>query len=314
VAIIALLISILLPVLGNARAQARAAVCASRISQLAKALLIYSDDFSETPPFLGLGWSDIPALNDVTDTAPGDIPTKTDAEWAVAEDWLSINFDLMWNETEDNWPNKAGPRYGSLYSYTRFENLYVCPDFQRIANKSQNQFNYTRTVLGRKWILGGDYGKLANGGVDEPEYWGNSDFGAPGPVVRSSQVYAPARLNMLFDEWWHRHVGSDPSEHIGFGRNSDIGGGWSAIDCMFFAFADEQGQYHGSDTPGSFAADTSMIKRGTCAYYDGHAGLYRDPLPGRSEMDIGQLLIIHGADFIAWLSEHIFNQRGRSLL
>ncbi len=56
VAIIALLISILLPSLSKARAQARTAVCASRISQLAKAMLIYSEDLVEGPPFMGVGW------------------------------------------------------------------------------------------------------------------------------------------------------------------------------------------------------------------------------------------------------------------
>ncbi len=45
VAIIALLIAILLPSLSKARKQARTSVCASRISQLAKSLFLYAEDY-----------------------------------------------------------------------------------------------------------------------------------------------------------------------------------------------------------------------------------------------------------------------------
>ena len=50
VAIIALLISILLPALGNARAQGKAAVCTSNLKQLGLALYFYGQDFREEPP------------------------------------------------------------------------------------------------------------------------------------------------------------------------------------------------------------------------------------------------------------------------
>ena len=52
ISIIALLISILLPSLSKARAQARTTLCASRIGQLGKAMFIYSEDYDETPPFI----------------------------------------------------------------------------------------------------------------------------------------------------------------------------------------------------------------------------------------------------------------------
>ncbi len=317
VAIIALLISILLPSLGQARAQARSSVCSSRISQLTKSILMYAEDFGETPPFVGIGWEDIkspsePSSNiSETSSAPGDIPRMSRLGWALAEDWLSKYFDQMWNKTEEQWLTGCGPRSGSLFNYTRFETLYLCPEFQRIGNKAQNQFNYTRTVLGRKWIFGGDYGKLANGGVNEGDYWGGSDFGAPGPIVKISSVYAPSRFTMLMDEWWLRHVGADPSEHTPYGREGTVSGGWSAIDCMFFPFADEYGQYHGSDTSGRFTADLTKVKLSNCSYYDGHVGTERDPLPGRSTMDMGSFLLTYGADFIRWLGEHVFAQRGR---
>jgi prepilin-type processing-associated H-X9-DG protein/prepilin-type N-terminal cleavage/methylation domain-containing protein len=50
VAIIALLISILLPALGAARAQGKAVVCLSNLKQLGMALYYYGQDFNEQPP------------------------------------------------------------------------------------------------------------------------------------------------------------------------------------------------------------------------------------------------------------------------
>jgi prepilin-type N-terminal cleavage/methylation domain-containing protein len=47
VAIIALLISILLPSLSKARSQARTTLCSCRVSQMVKAILIYSDDYEQ---------------------------------------------------------------------------------------------------------------------------------------------------------------------------------------------------------------------------------------------------------------------------
>jgi len=320
VAIIALLISILLPSLSKARAQARGTLCASRIGQLAKAVLIYSEDFQETPPFLGLGWSDIPTFGDTTTHAPGDIPKMTDREWAIAEDWLSPQFDQMWNHIEEEWPAGCGIRYGSLYQYSRFENLYRCPEFERIANKSQNQFNYTRTVLGRKWIFGGEIGGLANGGVDEPDYWplqgegGRSDFGAPGLVVKTSQVHSPGQLGMFYDEWWKHHVGAHPADHIP-PKDSEISGGWAAIDCMHFALADEIGQYHGSEVQGPRPdVDPRRAKRGSVAYYDGHVALERDIYPDRVDAKVQDLYTQVYGTFINWLGGHIFAQRGRPFI
>ncbi len=320
VAIISLLISILLPSLSKARAQARSTLCASRISQLCKAMLMYAEDYSETPPFLGIGWENLPLGENEGDTsdAPGDIPRLTRGEWARLEEWISPNMDLMWNIPEAGWdPDLTGIRRGTLYDYARFENLYRCPDFERIAGKSQDEFNYTRTVIGRKWIFGGDIGRLANGGVDEPQYWGSSPFGAPGPIMKVSQIYAPGRMVMLTDEWWNRHVGSDPTDHIDFGRDNQISGGWMAIDPMFFALGDEIGRYHGSAGLPQFVIDPDdpeeRVKSGNVAYYDGHVDLDRDPLPRRTDLS-GFDFYSRFMDLVNWLSGHVYAQRGRPLI
>jgi len=310
VAIIALLISILLPSLSKARAQARTTVCASRIGQLAKAMLLYADDFNETPPFMGLGWEDIPTFGGSTANAPYDIPRMTKQQWAIAEDWVSPKFDLMWNKTEQDWPTTGcGVRFGSLYPYSRFENLYRCPEFERIQTKSQNQFNYTRTILGRKWVFGGQIGAGANGGVNESDYWGSSDFGAPGYIMKVGGIYSPGTLNFLIDEMWNRHVAADPTEQVPFGKSGAVEGGWSANDCMYYALQDEIGQYHGSDVTGRYSMDTSKVKRGNSAFYDGHVSLERDPLPGRVDMNLGSVLFQYKDDVVDWLNGYVYAQR-----
>ena len=208
VAIIALLISILLPSLSRARAQARATVCATRIAQITKSILMYADDYDETPPFLGLGWEDVrdddePSKTEYNVDAPGDIPTKSEWEWAISETWVTQHPELLWNGTlpEEDWDAAGvGPKTGTLFKYTRFENLYRCPDFERIPGKSQSSFNYARTVLGRKWIVGGDICMFLRDDP-EPEYHGSSFFGAVGPIAKISQVYAPAEAIMMNDEW-----------------------------------------------------------------------------------------------------------------
>jgi len=218
VAIIALLISILLPSLSRARAQARATVCATRIAQITKAIMMYADDYDETPPFMGLGWEDVRDSDEPDGTksdGPGDIPSRTEWEWAVSETWLTQHPEQLWNGTllEEDWDAAGvGPKTGTLFKYTRFENLYRCPDFERAPGKSQSSFNYARTILGRKWILGGFICSFLRDD-EEPEYHGSSDFGAVGPIVKMSQVFAPAEAVMMFDEWWARHIGAPYEEH-----------------------------------------------------------------------------------------------------
>jgi prepilin-type N-terminal cleavage/methylation domain-containing protein len=326
VAIIALLISILLPSLAKARAQARGTLCSSRIAQLGKTILMYSDDFTETPPFTGIGWEDLqpaskPDKNlSSTSGAPSDISTRSRWDWAVSETWLTKNPDLMWNGTiaEQDWDQYGiGVKTGMLYPYARFENLYRCPDFERQAGAVQHQFNYTRTILGRKWIMG----QYSQGGK-EPDYWGSSAFGAAGPVMRLSQIYAPSKLSMFIDEWWKRHVGSAYEEHVP-PRAASGGGGWSAMDCLHFFLLDEVARSHGSAKRNEWPMlgnpnltpplDTQQIQQGFQSYYDGHAEMVRDIWADKSE--INQMQLIIGAnDLFTWLSGYTFAQRGKVII
>ncbi len=320
VAIIALLIAMLLPSLNRARAQARTTQCATRIYQLCLAVLMYADDYGETLPFLGRGWEDA--------DDPGQDPrvwpkfagaTTTVGDWKRYENWLMPNMPDYWLLPQADWPDHAEVRNGSLFSYTRFESLYRCPEFERIADprKSQNAFNYTRTKLGRKWYHKND----PEAQPGSPWYIGNW-AGNAGPVIRTNQVYAPSQLHMLFGERWDRHCAAAPQDFsppapCGQGLlEGEIYGTWMAADPMLGMIGNELGQYHAPKVPSEIAIpelreQMPPIKRSSVAFFDGHAGLEADPMPDRNadpEYGINaiQLLVY----FMEWTKGHIFAQRG----
>lgn len=320
VAIIALLISILLPSLSKARAQARSTLCASRISQLAKAMLIYCDDFDETPPFLGRGWED---CDDVTRLNSEIWPVgsnKTLMNWAMEEDWLMPDPPVWWMSLEEDWdptaPVKTAIRYGTLFSYTRFERLYLCPEFERVADsaKSQNVFNYTRSFLGRKWFHRGEpEGNMPSKWVPTPE--SENWSGQAGPILKISQIYAPGQMYMMFDERWDKHCAAplDELNQAGEGfLDGKIQEGWMAIDPVFSAVGNEVGQYHGAKrhhnlVPPEIQEATPAVKSGNIAFYDGHVGIDTDPLPDR-KIELGTVGL--GLVFYEYLTGPIFAQRG----
>jgi prepilin-type N-terminal cleavage/methylation domain-containing protein len=320
VAIIALLIAILLPSLGQARAQARATLCATRITQLAKALLLYADDFGETPPFMGRGWEDHDDVLGSTTVWPLGSGT-TVKWWGMWENWLMPDMPEYWSSLDKNWPDKAQLRYGTLYAYTRYDTLYRCPEFEREGSgqKSQSLFNYTRTIAGRILYL-----------PDEPEgqegsiWYTGSEFGSPGPIARVSNIYAPALAGILFDEQWDQHVAAGPTASRQFSPPDGawISGGWMASDCMFYALGDEVGQYHGTPVrspmpPFTDGTEVPAVKRGYWAYYDGHAELQLDILPTRNQNrdKVDMNFLNPGSQVICavrWFLGQIFSVRGRN--
>lgn len=300
VAIIALLISILLPSLSKARAQARTVQCATRISQLGKSILMYSDDYDEYPPFVG-------------STAEGDLRPRDPREnwiFQLPSDWSQAECDTQFYlAREEDWPEEVDvPESGTLFAYTRFESLYICPEFQRINDpaKTQNVFNLTRMECGRRFRVPGDPGQPAP--YPWNDFTGEGGFAGgmmamgdwEGPVLRISAVHAPALLPMLGDERWDRHVANP--------QNTDYH--WLDTDPMFCG-DDEMGQYHGAPVGvEGLTPSPDPIKRGTTCYYDGHADLQRDPGPaaeagGRDFSDFGNMnSILH------YILRLIFAQRG----
>jgi prepilin-type N-terminal cleavage/methylation domain-containing protein/prepilin-type processing-associated H-X9-DG protein len=278
VAIIALLISILLPSLGSARAQARATQCGTRIAQIAKAFILYWDDYSETPPFTCIGRG-----VDPTDPNFLDKPVNASGWLTGPENWLAEYADLniMWDQADSAWP-KNWARGGTLFSYTRFENLYRCPEFERIKNPDcmQNQFNYSRCILGRK--ARGDTTKISDGNSRTPY-----GIGFDGPIVKASQAYAPSKLPMVLDEDWYAYIGYHGT------MNYD----WDNCDPIMDVVDSFIGAYHGTPVPGVASVNDvwvpdpnhapDMRKSGNVAMYDGHVEMIRDWMPRVGSGDRG---------------------------
>ncbi len=283
VAIIALLISILLPSLSKARAQARTTLCGTRLTQIAKAFILYAGDYDETPPFTAKGCQ--PNYPREEDGLDADERAEVDSE-----DWLFRHVSRLCGKAAADWPDAVAdagdvwtdefvPQSGKLMDYTRFTNLYKCPEFDRIqdSNKSQNAFNYTRSVLCRRWILPGEP-ELT------PEIQGGF-AGGFGPILKLSQVHAPAKLQMVVDEHWQFHVAD-----VRFFQGR-LEGGWECSDPIYYYGQSEIGQYHGAPIEGyvstPFAGEPAppedgRVKRGSVAFYDGHVELQRDFMPGRN--------------------------------
>lgn len=309
VAIIALLISILLPSLGQARAQARTSLCNSRISQLCKALILYANDYEETPPFLGLGYENLGKHLDYT--APGNLG-MTNRFWAEHEKWLIPRIPTIWDRNEADWESltngEAKVRNGLLFNYAKFETLYRCPEFERIQNKEQNAFNYTRSILGRRTLSGIiDEDRIAFG--LEPKTL------RPGPIMKMSALWAPASMFMLFDEQWDFHVASnyngDPEKGIIKLKDQWF---WMGADSIHAILADGFGDYHGSKGKDIQNNLINESRYSSTACYDGHVEMLRDPMPGRNlELtDLGSVgsLVGEATKLFAPFLRQVFAQRG----
>jgi prepilin-type N-terminal cleavage/methylation domain-containing protein len=269
VAIIALLISILLPSLSKARSQARTTLCMSRMGQFVKAFLFYAEDFNETPPFVatmhtysGNPYSGKPDPNEV---------------------WLCSGDDLMdiYNKRQENWaPTTKVIPSGTLLKYARFENLYRCPEFERVSSpdKSQNVFNYTRAIWARYWKTPYEYRKETG----KMEDWG----GVEGPIMKPSKIYNTSQTAMILDEAWDRHVATAGQYGISEGPYCCTDYGFHAQDVI--------GTYHGErvssglrlrgtgyvlDYGATGTLPPFLWKRGVFGCYDGHAEMRRDPWP-----------------------------------
>ena len=318
VAIIALLISILLPSLSRARAQARTTLCGTRIAQLTKAILMYADDYDEVPPFIALGHADMDGLpgNHHGDMYP---PERDELYWWSHEDWLIKDIYLLCYETDwEALDPVPSPKTGTLFTYTNFEDLYRCPDFQRgpvgAASgglygqpKTQNVFNYTRTVLGRKLFTNIPP-------ISDPEA---DDDLSPGPILKISAVYSPAAMMMLLDEQWDFHCAGN-YDH---GGSVGLSGYPMAAESVHGIIGDTVGDYHGVKAREVPFEELTECKQGSIGYYDGHVALFRDPWAWRYCVDDNWLPLLsqiaadpdQGIKVFSLLLEGVFAQRGISI-
>jgi prepilin-type N-terminal cleavage/methylation domain-containing protein len=281
VAIIALLISILLPSLSRARSQARTTLCLTRASQMVKAFLMYAEDFNETPPFVATMHS-YPSLPD------SDVPDPNET-WlmdclSAAKGDLALARSLMRQIAygpQESWPVSV-PKSGILFSYARFENIYRCPEFERVSHpqKAQSVFNYSRAIWARYYRC---QFEAQQDGVSGTDAVGD----VQGPIMRPSKVYNPAQMGMVLDEQWDRHVATS-GQYPG-GANYTSNPYHSPYVCNDYGFALDNiiAVSHGSPVTtdlhkldirsGPF--DPFLWPRGGVGFYDGHAGLMRDPWP-----------------------------------
>ena len=306
VAIIALLIAILLPSLSKARKQARTTVCASRISQLTKAIFLYAEDYDETPPFLGMGYESLNAPAYKT-YVYGD--NQTGLYWAWHEDWLMPNMPAYWLTEQIGWPDYATVPDGTLFDYARFESLYRCPEFERVGRgqKSQEVFNYTRGITCRKCLS--SEAPLSD---DVP------DKLTAGHILKPSQVHSPAMMWMLFDEQWDFHC-AIPVDRL----DGTCGPGvpafglvnfWMGIESIQVISGDVLGSYHGVMGKVLDFEAIQAAEFGSVSYYDGHVGLFRDPLPYRAAdmgaPDFGAAIGPAVIEMANIMLRQIFAQRG----
>ncbi len=98
IAIIVILAAILFPVFAAAREKARSVTCLNNMSQLGRAMMIYTGDFNERFPAVGEYWH---------------------VKWnRWRPDWI---------EPCDRCPSVGYPKTGSLWGYTKNEAIYTCP-------------------------------------------------------------------------------------------------------------------------------------------------------------------------------------------
>jgi hypothetical protein len=243
-------------------------------------MLVYANDFDGSPPFTARGVNP-------SDPREEDGLSAEERARVNVEDWLTKNVSYICGKEEDIWPagvaaagytwfDEYVPRSGSLFEYTRFPDLYRCPEFARVTQASQRAFNFTRTCLGRKWILPPP--------LEHPTPEEEGGFaGGMGAIVKVSQVYSPASLQLIADESWQFHV-AEPEFFQG-----RMEGMWECSDPIYWFGQSEIGQYHGQPVMGlvspPFADEpepSEAVKRGNIAHYDGHVDLVRDFMPGRN--------------------------------
>jgi prepilin-type N-terminal cleavage/methylation domain-containing protein len=111
IAIIAILASILLPVLGKARKLGMKVDCANRLKQLGVASYMYSNDYNSCPV-----WSFVPGAYDPSDPSPD---TRFTAPVLVAP-YLGYNT------------NGFGPGYSSATEQTRPWSTFWCPQYKQV--------------------------------------------------------------------------------------------------------------------------------------------------------------------------------------
>lgn len=117
IAIISILVSILFPVFGRARENARRSSCASNLKQLGLAFLQYRQDYDERFPGAGQyqKWgNDGHWVKGRNDDDPSDAGMVSKLAFVATTPGVATS-------------NKADIRGGAIFPYTKSEQIYLCP-------------------------------------------------------------------------------------------------------------------------------------------------------------------------------------------
>ncbi|MBN1345172.1 MAG: hypothetical protein JXQ73_20930 [Phycisphaerae bacterium] len=305
VASIGIILAVGIPAAGRLGGMQRSALCLSRIGQMTNAFLTYSQDYEGVFPFTA---------------------TMHEAQTNPIETWLcdwqafpdpQAAINTVGRSCQEEWGavGAALPQSGTLFTYTLHEELYRCPEFERIdsPDKAQNAFNYSRGLWCRHWRT--DDERLAQGLSSTG--WGDVE----GPILKVADVFRPDDLPMILDEQWNRFIATA----------GNIASG--AYNCNDYGFYTDNniGVYHGPPVvsevyepdlpplPASFPK--YLWPQGGVGYYDGHAGLMRDPWPtlelppyirigpGRMQNGVGAAWFCEFNAVSAWMLRLLHAQR-----
>ncbi|MBN1345170.1 MAG: hypothetical protein JXQ73_20920 [Phycisphaerae bacterium] len=271
VASIGVLLAIGLPTMGRLAGRARTTLCLTRIGQMTQAFIAYSQDYDGVFPFSStlhtygyLNQTPDPIENWLVDCNYAD-PNSDPGQFQAA---LAAMNNIAYGRQAD-WTGPNVPRSGSLFAYAVHEEIYRCPEFERVSDpmKSHNVFNYTRSIWARRYLL-----PIETGWAED---WGSTE----GPILRVADIHRPDLLQILFDEQWNRFVACQPD----LGDNDG-----ACYNCNDYGFGENNniGVYHGPPVASELhehdwwpGVDPFVWPQGGVAFYDGHASLMRDPWP-----------------------------------
>ncbi len=285
VAIIALLISILLPSLGRAREQAKAMVCLSNLRTIGQGVLIYTNDWEERLPG-GLH----PALYrntglDALMNPPDPFPQRTydQAIW-----WQNRFLTFKLRSSFNDSTSAAGSMTDRVSTCPSM--LKITPDSHFIAAAQVgNGVQPTHYVINNIGAEGDQAGPTDQVRVTNPPYYfGFSSYSSTNPDLLAlekkhpplpvTKVASPSREWMIADAWYRPYDGN--SFAPGLQQEGPYQYRWSGrtFPCFapHFAKLKAYAVYGNNDDTAhrsacSKARDGRMDGRTNTAFFDGHA-------------------------------------------
>ena len=173
IALIAILASLLLPVLSRAKAKGQSIACLNNTRQLGLAWLLYADDHGDRLPY-NLGGP-----------TRGEVAERTNLNW--------VNGILSWALNSDN-TNRATITEASLGAYaSKTADVYRCPS-DRVLSATQREAGWSARVRSYSMnAMVGDAGSLSRTGFNQnnPTYI---------QFFKLSSIPRPQRIFVFLDE------------------------------------------------------------------------------------------------------------------